>query len=106
MPVPIRVVVPAATWPLVKLGACRYSSLWLRGCAVFTSIYAPSVGMYLTDNDAEKTHLLITENEPQLPNELSVIAVISKCDKAKSFRPAASRSTAAAKRYDLSEFGK
>ncbi len=62
--------------------------------------------MYLTDNDAEKTHLLITENEPQLPNELSVIAVISKCDKAKSFRPAASRSTAAAKRYDLSEFGK
>ncbi len=35
-----------------------------------------------------ETHLLIIENEPQLPNELSVVAVIFKGDKAESFGPA------------------
>ncbi len=44
--------------------------------------------MYLTDNDAEKTHLLIIGNESQLPNKSRVIAVIFKREKAKSFRPA------------------
>ena len=63
-------------------------------------------GMSLSNNSKRETHLLIIKNEPQLSNELTVVAVIFKRDKAKSLRPA--RLTVHHYRgvYHLSIFGK